>query len=146
MNIKQLLLGAVAGVAFCPLCPGPVWAQSTSGAANLPSCNKVANFAGVAIATRLATSKPGQNIFICGWHITTSSSGTPVTFAITFGTVTTTECDTGTINVTPALNITANAPSSDHLGSAFTSAAAPNNLCITPSSTTISGVVYYGQT
>jgi hypothetical protein len=123
---------------------GSASAQNTGGPPNIPGCNKIATFIGVAVATKLVSGVSGQNIFVCGWHVTTSS-GTTVTFSLTYGTKTTNECDTNTVVIVPALNITSAAPSSDHIDNAITSAAGPTNLCITPSSTTESGVVYYAQ-
>jgi hypothetical protein len=139
------LLAALFGAGLLALLgASSALAQATTGPSNLPLCNKIATFSGVAVATRLVSGVVGQTIIICGWHVTTSS-GTAVTFSITFGTKTTNECDTNTVTVVPTLNITSAAPSSDHISSATTSITGATNLCITPSSATESGVVYYGQ-
>ena len=125
------------------LLAGPALADSV-GPPNAILCNKIATFTGLAANTVLIPAVAGQTINFCGWHVTTSSV-TSVTFAISMGTQTTNPCDTGTKTVTPALSILNSAPSSDHIDYAVTSSNPSQALCITPSSTTESGVIYYAQ-
>ena len=114
------------------------WAQSVGSPTNI-SCTGVYNFSGINANTLAVTGKSGQVINFCGWHVTnTAAAGT---FAITVGSGST--CGTGTTNITPALNVTSSAPSADHEQFAFFSSTQGQNLCINPSVTTISGVLYY---
>ena len=125
-----------------------LWAASAPaqsiGPPNEVICNKTATFTGVSAVTTLVPAVSGKTIVMCGWHVTTSSTSS-VTFAITSGTQTTNPCDTATQTITPALSLLNSAPSSDHIDFAISTIPTANALCITPSSTTISGVIYYAQ-
>ena len=147
---KHLLLAlcVVAGL----WSPTAADAQAIGGA-NTIVCNKTAVFSGVTGVTSLIAGVAGKTISICGWHVT-SNSATAATFQITSGTQTTTACDTGTVNITPALSILNTAPSADHIDFAITSAGTPGiggsavsspAICVNPSITGISGLVYYSQ-
>ena len=120
---------------------GPVLDQTTGGPPNQIICNKIASFSGVSVSTQLVALISGQSVFICGWHVTnTAAAGT---FQFTYGTGA--ACITGPNNITPALNVTSSAPSADHIDYATVSTAMGNALCVTPSVTTISGLVFYSQ-
>ena len=119
----------------------PVWAQTTGGPPNQIICNKIASFSGVSVATQMVAAATGQVIFVCGWHVTnTAGSGT-----FQFSTGTGSACGTGTVNVTPALNVTSSAPSADHIDYATVSSGVSGAFCVTPSVTTISGLIFYSQ-
>lgn len=131
---------------------GSAHAQSI-GPTNYLTCNKTAVFSGVTGVTSLIAGVSGKTIAICGWHVT-STSGTSATFQFTTGTQTTNPCDTGTVNITPALNVTSSAPSSDHIEFSITTVGNPGiggstttfpSVCVNPSATGISGLVYYSQ-
>lgn len=131
---------------------GSAHAQSI-GPTNTIICNKTATFTGITGVTSLVAGVSGKVIAICGWHVT-STLGTSATFQLSTGTQTTNPCDTGTVNITPALNVTFSAPSSDHIEMAFASAGSPGiggsaiaapSLCINPSAAGIAGLVYYTQ-
>jgi hypothetical protein len=132
----------------CLLWAGPALAQTQIGPANMIICNKIAQFSGVSAITQIvalvASGSPGgvgNAIYICGWHITnTAASGT---FNFSYGTGS--NCGTGNVALTPALNVTSSAPSADHVD--YATMVAPNGtaLCVTPSATTLSGVVFYSQ-
>ena len=103
------------------------------------NCTSVYTFSGINATTQVIAPATGKLINFCGWHVTnTAGAGT---FSLTFGTGAT--CGTGTVNITPALNVTSSAPSADHEQSAFISSAQGAGLCVSPSVTTISGVLYY---
>ena len=138
-TMKRILLALLL-----VLTPQLALAQSVVGPTNAILCNKTATFAGLAANTVLVPVVSGQIVVVCGWHVTTSS-GTSVTFSLATGTQTTNPCDTGTKSITPALSVTSSAPSADHIDFAIASSAAGQALCVTPSSNTISGLVYYSQ-
>ena len=126
------------------LWPGFSWAQGIIGPVNQVLCNKVATFSGVAVATQLVAPVTGARVFICGWHVTNSST-TSYTFSINYGTQTTNPCDTGTVNMTPALSVLNSAPSADHIDYAVMQTTPSQQLCITPNNAALSGLVYFSQ-
>jgi hypothetical protein len=135
MNRRLALLGLGA-----VLWAGYAFAQSVGSPTNI-SCTGVYNFSGLSATTTAVTGKSGQVLNFCGWHVTnTTASGT---FQITVGSKVTNPCDTGTTSITPALNVTSTAPSADHEQYSFFSSTQGQSLCISPSATTISGVLYY---
>lgn len=119
-------------------------AQSIVGPPNAVLCNKSASFSSTTSTTSLVPANSSFRIFVCGWHVTTSSSAS-VTFSMSSGTTTTTPCDTNTTQILPALQLTSAAPSADHVDFAVLGTNNGVGLCITPSSTTITGIVYYSQ-
>ena len=123
---------------------GSAWAQGIVGPVNQILCNKIATFTGVATATQLVAPITSQRIVICGWHVTNSSS-TAYTFTITYGTQTTTPCDTGAVTLIPALSLTQSAPSADHIDYAVGQTPISQQLCVTPNNTALTGLVYYAQ-
>ena len=148
LRLFLFLLCVVAGL----WAPTAANAQAIGGP-NTIICNKTAVFSGVTGVTSLIAGVAGKTISICGWHVT-SNLATAATFQITSGTQTTTACDTDTVNITPVLNILNTAPSADHIDFAIASAGAPGiggsavsapAICVNPSITGISGLVYYSQ-
>jgi|SRR5882724_84424 len=107
-------------------------------------CNKIAiveaGTAGVQIAVPAVA---GQTISICGWNIT--NSGTNGTMAITFGTQTTTPCDTGIKKLSPAFTVSSNSPNATQTQYATQSSSTGQALCINPSAVTFTTLVWYAQ-
>lgn len=112
------------------------------GPPNAVMCNKAANFTGLSVATQLIGAVPKTIIFVCGWELTNSAGGGTV--GINFGTQTTTPCDTNSVVIAPAINISTNAVV-DHQQYASFSSASGQALCVTPNAATITGIVYYTQ-
>jgi hypothetical protein len=133
--MKRLLLSAVAALALCGA------AKAQIGPPNQVQCNQFVSFTGTGAAALIMTGAAGKTIFICGWHVT-STSNTTTTFQLTAGTGAT--CGTGTITVTPALNVTITAPSADHIDFASLSYAGPNNICVNAPAS-ITGGIWAGQ-
>ena len=142
--LRPVLLGAVLGLG---LVLNPFTSRAdTIGPPNAVLCNGIATFGGASTIQTLVTAKTGMRVYICGWHVTNSAvSGTSNTFAITGGTQTTNPCDTGTITLTPALGVTQSAPSADHIDYAVGQTNIGQALCVTPSATTLNGLIYYSQ-
>lgn len=130
------------GFALSLLCGGAQAQLSQVGPANAILCNQMANLtAGPTTITQIAAAVTGKIIVICGWHITnTASSGT---FQITYGTGS--NCGTGNVSITPVLNVSNTAPSTDHIDYGIASTPISQALCITPSVATIAGIVYFAQ-
>jgi hypothetical protein len=118
-------------------------AQSVAGPPNSILCNQTATFSADSADTKIISGASGKTIFVCGWNITNSAS--TGTIAITTGTTVTTACDTNTANITPTLSVTSSSPQVDHIDYAGVSAAVGANLCVTPSATTITGIIWYSQ-
>lgn len=119
--------------------PAPVLAQV--GPANQIPCDKTAVFTGTGAAAVVITHSGTINTSVCGWHVTSTSS-TTTTFQITTGTGS--NCGTGTVNITPALNVTITAPSADHIDFAAWSAGQSGDVCINAPAT-VNGLLYYSQ-
>lgn len=119
-------------------------AQQIVGPQNAVLCNKSATFTGLSANTVLIAAVTGKVISICGWHVT-STSATTTTFQFTAGTQTTNPCDTGTVTFTPAMNVTLTAPSVDHIDYAAIGTNVSQAVCVTPSATSVSGLVWYSQ-
>jgi hypothetical protein len=141
MRIPGILLGLLGSLWACT-------AQAQMGPPNPTLCNQTATFSGVATNTQLVAAVTGKIIYVCGWHITNSAASGTFLFTTGQGVL----CATNTVNVTPALTVTSTAPSSDHIEFAAWSAPltstnppVPSAVCVTPSVTTISGVLYYSQ-
>ena len=135
---KQWLLALVLF-----LLPSLAFAQSgTVGPTNQIYCNKVATLAtGSTGDQQVIAAVTGQLVFICGWHIT--NTGASGTFAFDYGTGS--NCGTGKVAVIPAQNVTSNAPSADHTGTAYYNTIASQAFCVNPSVNTIAGVIFYAQ-
>jgi hypothetical protein len=133
--VRKLLL---AGIASLALCGG---AHAQVGPPNSVLCNQFVNFTGTGAAATVITGVAGKAIYLCGWHITSTSS-TTTTFQITAGTTAT--CGTGTVTVTPALNVTITAPSSDHIEFATLSFPGPANICVNAPAA-VNGGLWAGQ-
>lgn len=124
--------------------PSLAWAQGIVGPINQILCNKIATFNGVSAVTSLVSAVSGQTVYVCGWHVT-NSSATAATFVFTSGTLTTNPCDTGTKTLTPALSVLNTSPSADHIDYAVMSSGVSQAFCVTPSATTLTGLIYYSQ-
>ena len=109
------------------------------GPPNMIICNKSATFSGVTGSQSLVAPAARTSVLVCGWDITSTGAAT---FAISFGTQTTTPCDTNTVAITPAMNVSTNAVV-DHQFYAANSSAVGSGLCINPSIAGVSGIVYY---
>ena len=110
---------------------GPRFASAQwIGPPNAVMCNKAAQFSGVSVATQIVPAASKTSIFVCGWELTNSAGSGTV--ALNFGTQTTTPCDTSTVNIVSAVNISTNAVV-DHQQYATFSSAPGQALCATPS-------------
>lgn len=114
-------------------------AQSPLGPPNQLLCNKQAQFSGVSVATQLVAAATGETVVLCGWHVT--NSGATGTFQFNNGTGA--ACGTNTAAMTPVFSVTSTAPSSDHVDYAQMQTPVSAALCVTPSVSTISGIVWY---
>jgi hypothetical protein len=126
------------------LWPSLAWAQGLVGPPNQILCNKIAIFFGVSAVTSLVSAVSGQTVYVCGWHVT-NSSATSATFYFTSGTLTTNPCDTGAKTLTPPLSVLNTSPSADHIDYAVLSSGVSQAFCVTPSATTLTGLIYYSQ-
>lgn len=133
--LARLLLSVLLAIGTAPV----VYAQV--GPANQIPCDKTATFTGGGAAAIVITHNSTANISVCGWHITSTSS-TTTTFQITTGSGS--ACGTGTVNITPALNVTITAPSADHIDYAAWSAGLNNDVCVNAPAT-VTGLLYYSQ-
>lgn len=112
------------------------------GPPNQIQCNKLATMAvGPTSITQLVAPVSGQNVNVCGWHVT--NTGAAGTFSLQTGTGS--NCGTGTATVIPATNVTSSAPSADHIDFASWSGGLGNAICVTPSVNTISVTLFYSQ-
>ena len=118
-------------------------AQQIVGPQNLILCNKVATFTGAAGLAQLIAGVSGERVYICGWHVT-STSATTTTFTLVSGATTTTPCDTAATTLLPALNVTITAPSADHIDYASQQSVISQNVCVNAPAT-ITGLIYYSQ-
>jgi hypothetical protein len=122
------------------LWPGFAPAQIV-GPPNTTLCNKVVTFTNASAATSLVAAASRTKVLVCGWAVTNTAASGTVTF--NYGTQTTNPCDTATVALTPALSVAVGASLVDHQPYAREGSATGSGLCVTPSATTISGVVYY---
>lgn len=108
--MRKLLIAL--GVVALSLIAG-AHAQSPLGPPNQILCNKqaIANVA-TATTTSLVNGVAGQNIFVCGWHVTSTQS-TANTFTFESGTQGG-PCGSP-VAMTPNFVVTSTAPSSDHV-------------------------------
>jgi len=145
--MRPILCASLVGLLWLGLSSPARPQTSISGPPNQILCNRAAIMAvGPTTAQQLVApiSQPvSMTIYICGWHV--NNTGPNGTFTITTGTQTTTPCDTGTTAITPALNVSSTAPSTDHQGFAITQSNRGDGLCFTPSVGTIAAIVYYAQ-
>lgn len=118
-------------------------AQQIVGPQNLILCNKTAAFTGAAALTQLVAGVSGQRVYICGWHVTSTSS-TTTTFTLVSGATVGTACDTSATTLLPALNVTITAPSADHIDYASMQSVTSQNVCVNAPAT-ITGLIYYSQ-
>ena len=150
--MKRIIFCILLGLAIAfgiRLMLGPVQAQGPIvGPGNLVVCPGVpgspvpvqGTFTGTAALLQIVAGVAGKSIYICGWHITnTTSAGT---FAFSYGTGT--NCGTGTTTLVPALNVSNTAPSTDHIEYAFVQLPVGQALCQN-STATVSGLVYINQ-
>jgi len=125
------------------LWPSAAFAQYV-GTLTQIQCNKVAIAeAGTSGVQVIIPAVVGQAISVCGWNITNSS--TNGTMLITFGTQTTTPCDTGTKKLSPAFTVSSNSPNATQTQYATQSSTAGQALCINPSANTFTALVWYAQ-
>jgi hypothetical protein len=116
-------------------------AQAQVGPPNQIQCNKAVNFTGNAALQQILALQAGQSIYICGWHVT-STSGTTTTFQLEYGTGS--NCGTGTQVLTPPLNVTLSAPSADHIDYASMQTPAGQALCVNAPAT-VTGIIWVSQ-
>lgn len=140
--MKRYLLALALGFAFC----ASAHAENSVGPSNLIMCNKTASAAPAsATTTAVISGVAGQQINICGWEVTSAQS-TPTTFQFEYGTQGG-PCSSPT-TLTPALNITSNAPSVDRQQYASISLPAGAQLCVVTTGATVNQalVVWYATT
>lgn len=112
------------------------------GPANAIICNLAPQVAvGVTGVTQIVAAVAGQRVFTCGWHVTnTASAGT---FQISMGTGS--NCGTNNVVLTPVLNVSNTAPSTDHIDFVIFQTGQGQALCFNPSVATIAALVYAAQ-
>lgn len=96
-------------------------------------------------STKLVTGVANKQVYICGWNIL---SGGTANVKFVYGTQVTNPCDTGTTNITPAWQLTAQIGEVDHLPvyTGILPAPALNDVCINVSAgTAVQAVLYYTQ-
>lgn len=107
-------------------------------------CNQSAQYdASTNGATRLVPAATNKQIYVCGWNF--NSAGT-VNVNLEYGTGGT--CGTGTVNITPAFQFTAQTGNTDHLPVYTGIKPVPllNDLCInTSAGVAVQAIVYYTQ-
>lgn len=136
--MRRLLL-AVALLLWPSVC----WAQggAVAGPPNAILCNQTATFTGAAALTTIsgATSTSPARVYVCGWHVTSTSS-TTTTFQLETGTGT--NCAGNAVVITPALNVTITAPSADHIDYAAWQTAQGGEVCVNAPAT-VNGLIYF---
>lgn len=127
------------------------WAQGgLIGPPNQILCNKTAQLSPTSINSIYTAVQgvTGKNIYVCGWHITTATSGAAFfQFFVATGT-TSQQCAAGTAgSLTPSLSVSGTAPSADHIDYATMQTSATGQaLCVgIQNGVNESGVVYYSQ-
>lgn len=108
------------------------------GPPNAVMCNKTASFTGTGSVASLVAPTARTTVLVCGWDVTSTGA---TTFTFSSGTQTTNPCDTNTVAVTPALNVSTNAVV-DHQGYATFSTAPGSGLCVNAGAAA-TGIVYY---
>ena len=140
--MKKLLLalGLCLALSSSALSQGPI-----VGPGNLILCPLSAQNSIAAGTVQLVVPVAGQRIYVCGWHVTSILSTTS-TFQFIYGTGAT--CGTGTVNLTPAFNVTSTAPSADHQSYAIgPNSAIGAGLCMIAGTgaTGTAVMIYYSQ-
>lgn len=140
--MRRLLLGLLA------LLPLEVPAQAQllpQGPVGVAYCTKsvFGQITGVQAATTIIAGVAGQQIYICGTNLDTTT-GTQ-TFQLVYGTGT--NCATGQVAATTTYTIPANANIVDHIPYAAISVPAGNSVCsvTTTATNVLQWTVYYGQ-
>lgn len=121
------------------LLPGLASAQWL-GPPNTTLCNKTAQFTGVSAVTTLVAGTSRTKVLLCGWVVTNTAASGTVNFST--GTQTTTPCDTNTVALSPSLSV-GTTQLIDHQQYATQDTAPGAGICVTPSATTISGMIFY---
>lgn len=129
----------------------PALADNTVGPSNQVICNKWTQITTssatttslIAAVTTGGFQNLGQTIYICGWHVTTSSA-TAGSFQLEYGTQGG-PCTTPTV-VTPAFSVSTTAPSADHISIATIVTPPGVQLCaLTSATTSIQIEIWYSQ-
>jgi len=139
--MRSLKLFLTTLLALTLLCAGPAKPE-VIGTQNQVFCNQlVFQSASVASLQTILAGQVGKTIFVCGWHVTATTTGG--TFQLSQGTGT--NCVTTNTNLTPAYSVSSSAPATDHISAASISIPAGNNLCITSSNTNLQIGIWIGQ-
>lgn len=92
-------------------------------------------------SAKLVPEVTGKIPFICGWHVTAVAAST---FKFSYGTGA--NCATGNVQFTPTFNVSANAPSSDHVEFAHISVPVSQGVCVTVGGTgPVQAYLWFGQ-
>lgn len=109
-------------------------------------CNQSAKYdASTNGSTRLVVGVANKQTYVCGWNI---MSGGTANVKFVYGTQVTNPCDTGTTNITPAWQLTAQISEIDHLPvyTGILPAPVSNDVCINVSAgTPVQAILYYTQ-
>lgn len=116
--------------------------EAQVGPANQILCNQGISFTGTGAEAQVLAAATGKTTALCGWHVTSTSS-TTTTFQLFSGSGT--NCGTGGVALTPALNVTLTAPSADHIDWASLSVPTPNNALCVNAPTTVTGILWISQ-
>lgn len=142
-RIVVAALAALAALTWPLELAAPARAQGVSPN-QMFACNQSAKYdASTSGATLLANGVASKQIYVCGWNFW---SGGTANVNLEYGTGST--CGTGTINLTPAFQFTAQTGNTDHLPvyTGIPPIPASNNLCINVSAgVAVQAVVYYTQ-
>lgn len=134
--MKRLLLGL--GLALS-LIAGALAQPSQVGPPNAIVCNQWASASPAsATTTSVKAGVAGQKIFICGWHVTSTQSGS-TTFQLEYGTQGG-PCTSPT-TITPAFSVTSTAPSGDHQSFASIDIPAGAQLCVVTTGATVAQAI-----
>ena len=120
-------------------------AENTVGPTNQIICDKQASVSpATATTTSVVTGVATKSIYMCGWHVTSTQSGS-TTFQFEYGTQGG-PCTSPT-TLTPAFSVTSTAPSGDHISIASFSVPAGAQLCVVTTGATVAQaiIVYYAQ-
>lgn len=124
---------------------GTASAQGTVGPTNQIFCNQIATSSITAATTlNLISGTTSQNVNICGWHVTSSTS-TVSSFLFAYA-APGTSCS-ATTALTPAFSITNTAPSADHVGYAGFAPPLGSAICVTTAGgvSTTAVLLYYSK-
>lgn len=140
--MKKLLLALLLALASAVPAASQLLPQGPVGVAY---CTKsvFGQITGAQAATQIIAGVAGQQIYICGTNLDTTT-GTQ-TFQLVYGTGV--NCGTGQTTITPVWTIPANANIVDHTVYAYISIPAGNSVCnITTTATNVlEWTVYYAQ-